>query len=140
MSVAMTVACYLESTINSIICNGITRLPTLASSSNLARGPYHHVPSVFKSRNPSIQQDGPALGVKSMTETEKMERHITSIKRPGEVLHTSIGSAYHAISLQLRGEFAKWMRSQERLTGIPDDLAWACLREYNRYLLRDVRD
>jgi hypothetical protein len=75
-----------------------------------------------------------------MTEIEKMERHITSIKRLGEVLHTSIGSDYHAISLQLRGEFAKWMRSQERLTGIPDDLAWACFREYNRYLLREVRD
>lgn len=87
-----------------------------------------------------FDKTGPALGVKSMTEIEKMERHITSIKRLGEVLHTSIGSDYHAISLQLRGEFAKWMRSQERLTGIPDDLAWACFREYNRYLLREVRD
>ena len=70
-----------------------------------------------------------------MTDREKMERHITSIKRLGEVLHKSIGSDYHAIALQLRGEFTKWMRQQERLTGIPDDVAWACLREYNRYLL-----
>jgi hypothetical protein len=75
-----------------------------------------------------------------MTETEKMERHITSIRRFREVLHKSIGSDYHAISLQLRGEFSKWMRYQERVTGIPDDVAWACLREYNRYLLREVRD
>jgi hypothetical protein len=75
-----------------------------------------------------------------MTETEKMDKHLTSVKRLGEVLHRSIGSDYHAISLQLRGEFAKWMRSQERLTGIPDDLAWACLREYNRFLLREARD
>jgi hypothetical protein len=36
-----------------------------------------------------------------MTETEKMEKHITSIRRLGEVLHKSIGSNYHAISLQL---------------------------------------
>src|SRR5205807_4751858 len=33
------------------------------------------------------------------------------------------------------------MRQQERLTGIPDDLAGACLREYNRYLLSsEVRE
>ncbi|HEX2662366.1 MAG TPA: hypothetical protein VHM93_05995 [Candidatus Acidoferrum sp.] len=42
-----------------------------------------------------------------MTETEKMEKHITSIRRLGEVLHKSIGSDYHAISLQLGGEFEK---------------------------------
>lgn len=75
-----------------------------------------------------------------MTETEKMEKHITSIRRLGEVLHKSIGSDYHAISLQLGGEFSGWMRHQERLTGIPDGVAWACLREYNRYLLREPRD
>lgn len=75
-----------------------------------------------------------------MTKTDKMERHITSIRRLGEVLHKSIGSDYHAISLQLGGDFPVWMRQQERLTGIPDDVAWACLREYNRYLLREVRD
>lgn len=75
-----------------------------------------------------------------MTETEKMEKHITSIRRLGEVLHKSIGSNYHAISLRLGGEFSGWMRHQERLTGIPDGVAWACLREYNRYLLRDARD
>jgi hypothetical protein len=75
-----------------------------------------------------------------MRETEKMEKHITSIRRLGEVLHKSIGSNYHAISLQLGGEFSGWMRHQERLTGIPDGVAWACLREYNRYLLRDTRD
>jgi hypothetical protein len=40
-----------------------------------------------------------------MTETEKMERHITSIKRLGEVLHKSIGGNYHAISVQLGREF-----------------------------------
>ena len=75
-----------------------------------------------------------------MTDAEKMERHITSIRRLGEVLHKSIGSDYHAISLQLRGDFSGWMRNQERLTGIPDDVAWACLREYNRYLLSEVRE
>jgi hypothetical protein len=75
-----------------------------------------------------------------MTETEKMETHITSTRRLGEVLHKSIGSNYHAISLQLGGEFSGWMRHQERLTGIPDGVAWACLREYKRYLLRDARD
>jgi len=33
------------------------------------------------------------------------------------------------------------MRQQERLTGIPDDVAWACLREYNRYLVSsEVRE
>src|SRR5207302_4161031 len=33
------------------------------------------------------------------------------------------------------------MRLHERLTGSPDDLAWACLREYNRYLLSsEVRE
>jgi len=42
-----------------------------------------------------------------MTDREKMERHITSIKRLGEVLQKSIGSDYHAIALQLRGEFPK---------------------------------
>jgi len=49
-----------------------------------------------------------------MTETEKMEKHITSLRRLGEVLHKSIGSEYHAISLQLGGGFPGWMPHPER--------------------------
>ena len=75
-----------------------------------------------------------------MTETRRMEKHIASIRRLGEVLHKTIGSDYHAISLQLGGAFPGWMRHQERLTGIPDEVAWACLREYNRYLLSEVHE
>ena len=53
-------------------------------------------------------------------------------------LPKSIGGDYQAISLQLGGGFSGWMRHQERPTGIPDDLA--CLREYSRYLLKEVTD
>jgi len=38
-----------------------------------------------------------------------------------------------SISRELGREFS--MRHQERLAGIPDDMAWAGLREYNRYWL-----
>lgn len=41
-----------------------------------------------------------------MTDTEKMEKHIPSIKRPGEVLRKSLGTDYHAISQPLGREFS----------------------------------
>ena len=74
-----------------------------------------------------------------MTETEQMEKHITTKKRLGEVLQKSMGSDYHAVSLELGGEFSP-MPHQERLTGIPDDVAWARLETIQPVFAGGARD
>jgi len=66
-----------------------------------------------------------------MTEREKMARHITFNQEAWGGLASVDGSHYHPISLPLRGEFSKWMRQQQRVTWIADDVVWTCRRECN---------